>query len=195
MHSVVGCLASGARSGDHGEVMPANPSSSLPAASPAASAPAGTPPAPSSPGLSTPGPSTPAPSSGSVRRRGRGGAQPWDSWSDRKKTTVVAVVFFGVLAVLLGAVLISAYVGYHPSAEQRAAARNEAIAEPQSISGPDYGRQPSNPGDPGGWEQLAIGGLIAVAIAGGAAYVIRSSRRTRLARSRTPGDGELPAPG
>jgi hypothetical protein len=133
--------------------------------------------------------STPSPVSHPRARRPRAAANPWDGWSERKKTTVVAVVFFGVLGLLLAAVLISAYVGYHPTAEQRAEARNEALAQPQSISGPDYGQKPTNPGDPGGWEQLAVGGLIGVALAGGAAFVIRSSYKAKRAREQAAGAG------
>jgi hypothetical protein len=138
-----------------------------------------------------------SPSSPARRPRARrSGARPapWDGWSERKKTTVVAVVFFGILGLLLGAVLISAYIGYHPTAQQRADARNQALAEPQSISGPDYGQQPTNPGDPGGWEQLAVGGLIGVALAGGAAFVIRSSYRTKRAREQAARSEELSTP-
>lgn len=122
-----------------------------------------------------------------VRRRLSTGSS-WDDWSDRKKTTVVAVVFFGALGVLLGAVLIAAAVSYHPSAEQRAADHNEAIADPQSISGPDYGQAPAHPGDPGGWEQLALGGLLTVVLAGGGLLLIRSSHRARRRNAAATGD-------
>lgn len=148
-------LARDGRKGDHGCTMPA--------ASP-----------PSSSARPVPGPPPP--------RRRQNPLGSWDAWSERKKTTVVAVAFFGLLGVLLAVVLISAYVGYHPTAQQRADARNEAIADPQSISGPDYGQKPANPGDPGGWEQLAVGGLIMVGLIGGAVFVVRSGRRAKQRR-------------
>ncbi len=46
---------------------------------------------------------------------------------------------------------------------------------------PNSGQAPENPGDPGGWQQLLLLGLIVVALVAIATLVIRQSRKERAA--------------
>lgn len=62
-----------------------------------------------------------------------------------------------------------------------------------SLDRPYAGKEPSRPGDRGGWEQLALLGLIVVALGGGSFAVVHSSRRARRAQG-TPRPSEPASP-
>lgn len=85
---------------------------------------------------------------------------------------------FGALAVLLVLVTVTATLS-PPSKGQRQQARRDAVANPQSVAQPDYGKPAKHGGDPGGWEQLALGGLLFVAVAGGGSWLVHLSRKAR----------------
>ncbi len=108
------------------------------------------------------------------------GAVPND---ERRQFRRAAWLLGGAIAVLLAIVLVAA-VSSPPSKAERERARQEELANPRSIPLPDSGRAPQRPGDPGGWEQLALGGLLVVALAGGAVWLVHSSRKAR--RTRAP---------
>lgn len=103
---------------------------------------------------------------------------------DRRAIVVASAILFGVLAVMLAIALITAPWVEGSSADRRAA-RNDAIARDQSVARPDYGHKPHHPGDPGGWEQLALGGLLAVALVGGTWRVVHVSRKAKATRRST----------
>lgn len=113
------------------------------------------------------------------------------AWSDRKKFWVAVAVVFGAIIVTAGAAAI-AHDRFEPPPAQRAETHQEAVQQPSSLERPDYGRKPEHPGDPGGWEQLALLGLLIVALGGGTALVVRSSRRARRSRRLPTGPTEAP---
>jgi flagellar basal body-associated protein FliL len=94
---------------------------------------------------------------------------------------IAALMMFGVLAVLTVIVLVAAPWS-EGSKSDRAQAHQDAISQPQSISPPDYGQKPKHPGDPGGWEQLALLGLLVVAVGSGTAWVVHTSRKAKRAQ-------------
>lgn len=123
--------------------------------------------------------------------------------SERRGIAVAAGVFFGILVVLVVIAIVAsgdagderttATVATSPCAEDDVACRavRESGERPGIIPKPGEGTAPDRPGDRGGWEQLALLGVIVVAVGGIATYIIRSGRRTRAATasaaSATPG--------
>lgn len=87
----------------------------------------------------------------------------------------VAVALTAVIVVLTGSLVLVSEVWDPPTPQSGSAAQSQAPA----LDLPDGGHKPTNPGDRGGWEQLALLGLLCVAFAGGAAYLVTSSRRAR----------------
>lgn len=71
-------------------------------------------------------------------------------------------------------------------------AAQRAGERPSIIPRPGEGRAPSDPGEPGGWAQLALLGLILGAVAIIATVVIRSTRRSRRAGPRDHTDDGTP---
>ncbi len=94
-------------------------------------------------------------------------------------------MIFGVIAVFLVVIIVAASID-QPTKPERQAAHQRALGEPQSLPEPDYGTAPKHPGDPGGWEQLALLGVLVVALGGGGAWVVHSGRRARSNRCRPP---------
>ena len=89
----------------------------------------------------------------------------------------------GVLAVLIVIVLVAAPWS-EGSKSDRAQNHQDAVSQPETIAPPDYGQKPQHPGDPGGWEQLALLGLLVVALGGGAGWLVHTSRKAK--RTRNP---------
>lgn len=58
-------------------------------------------------------------------------------------------------------------------------AAQQSGERPGIIPHPGDGRAPADPGEPGGWEQLALLGVIVVAVGAIVAGVVRSTRRAR----------------
>src|SRR5207344_2611416 len=97
--------------------------------------------------------------------------------SDRQKVVIAAVTLVGVIVLTtLVFVLNSRYFKPDPGTQ---AANEVAAANHPSIDQPYSGHTPTSPGDRGGWEQLAVLGLIVVAIGGGTTAVVLSGRKAR----------------
>jgi hypothetical protein len=97
---------------------------------------------------------------------------------DRRRFWRAAALVFGVVGVLL--VLIIAVATLEPSSKaQRQDAHDRALGQPESLVEPNAGQAPKHSGDPGGWEQLALLGVLVVAIGGGGAWVVHTSRTAR----------------
>ena len=106
---------------------------------------------------------------------------------DRRSFVWVAVALTAVIVVLTGSLVLVTEVWDPPTPQSGSAAQSQAPA----LDLPDGGREPTRPGDRGGWEQLALLGLLCVVFAGGVAYLVTSSRRAR--RSPEPGGAQRPA--
>ena len=78
----------------------------------------------------------------------------------RRTLVLSALVLFGALAIGIGAIAIFSDPG--PPTPR---VPGEQV-QPRAIERPNQGQAPQSPGDRGGWEQLAILGLIIVAVAG-----------------------------
>lgn len=104
---------------------------------------------------------------------------------ERRRLWVAAALIFGVITVFLVVIVVVASID-QPTRQERQAAHQRALGEPQSLPEPDYGTAPKHPGDPGGWEQLALLGVLVVALGGGGAWVVHSSRRARSNRGQPP---------
>ncbi len=91
------------------------------------------------------------------------------------------------LIVLIVALTLAFMAG--SSAFKAEAERTGADAGPvagqrmPAIEQPYSGQKPERPGDRGGWEQLALLGLIVAALGGGTLALMASSRRARRART------------
>ena len=88
-----------------------------------------------------------------------------------------ALIMTGVIAVL-----VVVFVAFYPddgsghSEDNRAAS---ATTQPRIITRPEDGVGPEEPGDPGGWQQLALLGGLVIAIGTVGLLVWRSSRKAR----------------
>lgn len=69
------------------------------------------------------------------------------------------------IAIIGGTVAVAAFVDDGPRRDTQAQLAEDGGAKPHIIERPNSGRAPENPGDRGGWEQLALLGLIVVAVA------------------------------
>lgn len=133
-------------------------------------------------GMSMPrGFESPASSTRSEPREGEARSAPPRS-EDRRRFVIAALTMFGVLAMLTVIVVVAAPWS-EGSKSDRSQHHQAAISQPQSISPPDYGQKPQHPGDPGGWEQLALLGLLVVALGGGAGWIVHASHKNKRARS------------
>lgn len=116
--------------------------------------------------------------------------------SERRSILLAGVGLFGALLVLVVVALVfsgdagdpdpatTSTVACTPGDEVCLAAQRSG-ERPGIIPQPGGGRAPSDPGEPGGWEQLALLGVILVAVAAIVTVVVRSTRRAR----RGSGDG------
>ncbi|HET8895778.1 MAG TPA: hypothetical protein VFN04_00790 [Protaetiibacter sp.] len=87
----------------------------------------------------------------------------------------IAVAFTALLVVMTGAFALM----YRPPPKSTLAASRAAQSGMPALDLPDGGRTPTSPGDPGGWQQLALLGVLVVAIGGGAGALVLSSRRAK----------------
>ena len=86
---------------------------------------------------------------------------------DRRTLVISALVLFGAIAI--GILAIAAF---SDPGEPTPRAPGEQV-KPNALERPNQGAAPQNPGDRGGWEQLAILGLIIVAVVVIAVVVFR----------------------
>lgn len=84
-----------------------------------------------------------------------------------------------VTLVVSIAVYVAIYPDPGPGKTRAQQVQGAQVTAPHIIPRPEDGRAPENPGDPGGWEQLALLGVIVAGMGtvGGLAW--RSSRRAR----------------
>jgi hypothetical protein len=102
--------------------------------------------------------------------------------AERRSFVWVAVALTAVIVVLTGALVLVTEVWDPPTPQSGSAAQSQAPA----LDLPDGGHEPTSSGDRGGWEQLALLGLLCGVFGGGAAYLVTSSRRARRAAASTP---------
>jgi hypothetical protein len=121
---------------------------------------------------------------------------------ERRRLVVAGLSFFGVLVVLIG---LGAVFGAGSGDQHETTTTTEACAaddaacraaqqsgeRPGIIPRPGEGHAPDDPGEPGGWEQVALFFALVVALGVIVALVVRSTRRA--AGRRTP-DPDEPAP-
>ena len=89
----------------------------------------------------------------------------------------VALLITGALVALM-VVFVAAYPD---DGTGNGTPRSEPRA-PRIIERPEEGRAPEQPGDPGGWQQLALLGLVVAGLGTVTLLVWRSSRRARSPR-------------
>jgi hypothetical protein len=102
-----------------------------------------------------------------------------DASVDPKQIRLAAVLLFG--AIIAGMVMFTAIAD--PGDPKEASTSQGIIPEPNS------GRKPENLGDPGGWGQLALLGLVIVAVSGIGYVAIRG----RSAKARAGRDAWMAA--
>lgn len=88
-----------------------------------------------------------------------------------------------VLSLILAFVLLSMVVK-PPTGEEAA----EIQAAHPAMDTPNGGKVATQPGDRGGWEQLALLGVMVVAVGGGVGGIIHTSRKARRRRDRELAD-------
>ncbi len=98
-----------------------------------------------------------------------------DAKRDGRQFLVVAIIFTLAIAILTGVYVVANDATDPPTPATGAAQQR---AEP-ALDVPDGGHKPKSPGDRGGSEQLALMGGLTVALVGGAAWVISTSRRAQ----------------
>ncbi len=134
---------------------------------------------------------TDAPSGGD---HGPVAAPPPSDPQERRRLVLAAALFFGGLVVVIAAVaLLSGDAGdARPSATTQACATDDAeclaaqqsVERPGIIPRPGEGQAPDEPGDRGGWEQIALFGVLVGALALIVVLVVRAARRHQT-RPRT----------
>ncbi|HEX2575064.1 MAG TPA: hypothetical protein VHK88_01860 [Aquihabitans sp.] len=98
-----------------------------------------------------------------------------------RRTLVLSALVLAV--VIVGGVAIVALTS--DGGDQRANEVQEGEIPPaEAIPQPGRGRAPERPGDRGGWEQLAILGVIVIAVTGIGLVIFRGGRRARADRAR-----------
>lgn len=141
---------------------------------------------------SDPTPDRPAPL---VTGTGRRSA---NSTPDRKVLILAACVLFG--AILLGAIYVAASAE-DPPVTTNSEATLAGEGRPRSIPQPGQGTSPQRGGDRGGWEQLALMGLILGALLVIGVLALRGGSKAKANRAAwlaaaegPPADGDRPSP-
>lgn len=113
--------------------------------------------------------------------------------AERRSFVWMAVALTAVIVVLTGTMVLVTEVWNPPAPQSGSVAQSQSPA----LDLPDGGHAPTSPGDRGGWEQLALLGLLCCVFVGGAGYLVLSSRRARRAAltalSPTGGGADRPA--
>jgi len=98
--------------------------------------------------------------------------------------------FWRAAGLMTGAlvVLIALFVAFYPRDAEQGITKQQQVDRaltqaPHIIPTPAEGRAPDNPGDPGGWEQLALFGVIVAGLGLVVFLVWRSSRKARRAKT------------
>ncbi|MCU1371494.1 MAG: hypothetical protein JWO77_2688 [Ilumatobacteraceae bacterium] len=100
---------------------------------------------------------------------------------DRRTIWISAAVLFGVLVIGIGAMALFADPGNEPAPSD---------GKPHIIERPNSGTEPTNPGDRGGWEQLAVLGGIIVVLGGIAFVAFKGGSQAKANRERWKAAGE-----
>lgn len=152
---------------------------------------------------------SPSPSPSGARLTGDPAATPGGGPAvadqERRGLLVAGAAFFGVLVVLI--VVAALFAGSAGDERTTSSSTTEACApgdaaceiarqsaeRPGIIPQPGGGEAPSDPGDPGGWAQVTLFGLIVVAVTVIIGLVVRSARRTRSRGVPSTSTGAPPA--
>lgn len=102
---------------------------------------------------------------------------------DRRTLWMTAGVLAG--AIVIGVLVVTVATPTDGPRRDRDVALSEPGASPHIIPRPNEGRAPRQPGDRGGWEQLAALGAVLVGLVAVGGLAWRSSRRARSGRSRS----------
>ena len=103
---------------------------------------------------------------------------------DRRTIWLSAAVLFGSLVVGIALMAIFA----DPGDEPQPTSTNDGT--PHIIDRPNSGHQPTNPGDRGGWEQLAVLGGIIVVLGGIAFVAFKGGSQAKANRERWKAAGQ-----
>jgi hypothetical protein len=89
-------------------------------------------------------------------------------------------------------ILVAVFVALYPNdgSGNHITKAETASTRPRIIRRPEDGVAPESPGDPGGWEQLALLGVIVLGVGVVGGLVWRASRKARAAAGAPP-----PTPG
>ena len=107
---------------------------------------------------------------------------------DRRTLIWSALLLTAVIVVGVG--LVAANVKEGPRQDTQGQLTEEGGAKPHIIPRPNDGHRPTNNGDRGGWEQLALMGLIMGSMAGIGVVVFYGGRKARANRALWRAAGE-----
>lgn len=100
--------------------------------------------------------------------------------ADRRSIWAAGLLLVGVIFV--GMFVVAATLGDGPRQDTKGQLTEDGGAKPHIIPRPNEGRAPEDPGDPGGWAQLMLLGLIVVSLGGITVVITRGTRRARSNR-------------
>jgi hypothetical protein len=104
---------------------------------------------------------------------------PGSTGSERRRYLIAGIVM--ALAIVGLALLVGLLADDPPRSQQRP--RENTAEKPEMIPQPGSGRAPEQPGDPGGWQQAAVFGVMVAGMATLALLAWRSSVRARQRRA------------
>lgn len=99
---------------------------------------------------------------------------------ERRSFLLAGLLLLGV--ILLGVLVVTVTTDGSATNDPRTEEIREGETRPGIIPRPGEGTAPEQPGDRGGWEQLALFGLILVGLAVIAFVVVRGTKRARGGR-------------
>lgn len=99
---------------------------------------------------------------------------------ERRSFLLAGLLLLGV--ILIGVLVITVTTDGSASNDARTEEIRDGEARPGIIPQPGEGTAPEQPGDRGGWEQLALFGVILVGLAVIAFVVVRGTKRARGGR-------------
>ena len=98
--------------------------------------------------------------------------------SDAQRSRIVLIALAVLAAFIAGSALIAAVIdGDGPSEPTVTVEGEEAGAPPEIVPKPNSGDAPEEPGDRGGWAQLAVLGAIVLTVSGIGLVVVREFNR------------------
>lgn len=100
---------------------------------------------------------------------------------DTRRSYVLAALVLAVV-ILGGVVAVTVTADEGPRQDTQGRLSEDGGARPRTIPRPGEGKAPENPGDRGGWEQLALFGVMLGAMAGIGVVIFRGGRRGRTGR-------------